>query len=365
MAQKSTINKTSAMAQLMAKHQDKIVTLKKGESIKGKITKLTNNDIIVDLGAKTEAMVLEKDRRIHRSIMAMFKVGDTVEVNVLNPESESGHPVVSLRRFMGDIAWKKLEELQKSKESIEATLTDIAKAGYMVATDFGISGFLPHSHTTFSQQNDVTPGQRIKVSVLELSRTDNKIIFSQKATLTEETFSAILKQFKVGQKTKVTITNITSFGLFVSLPFSQDKDKESVNVEGFIHISEIAWDKVNDLSGMFTVGQEIEAVVTRFDSETRRVNLSVKRLTDDPFEELMKAFPVDKKVSGTVTKVDENGVTLMLTDDVEGIIRKEKIPPTTTYTVGQTVTVTVSDHDKKRHKISLTPVLLEKPIGYR
>ncbi len=105
--------------------------------------------------------------------------------------------------------------------------------------------------------------------------------------------------------------------------------------------------------------------MSRFDTETRRINLSVKRLTKDPFEELMERYPVDKKVTGTITKVEESGITMELEEDVEGIIKKDKIPPTTKYTVGQSITATVSEHDKKRHKISLVPVLLEKPIGYR
>src|SRR5260221_575999 len=106
----------SAMAQLLAKHQNKFITLKKGESVKAKITKLTTNEILVDAGAKTEAVVLERDKRIIQTIMQQFKVGDTVEVNVLNPESESGQSVVSLRRYLGNMAWEKLEELQKKSE---------------------------------------------------------------------------------------------------------------------------------------------------------------------------------------------------------------------------------------------------------
>src|ERR1700733_1751614 len=140
----------SAMAQLLAKHQNKFVTLKKGESIKAKITKLTPNEILVDAGAKTEAVVLERDKRIVQTIMKQFKVGDTVDVNVLNPESESGQSVVSLRRYLGNLAWEKLEDLQKKSEQLEITIKDASKAGYVVDTAFGVSGFLPQSHVSFS-----------------------------------------------------------------------------------------------------------------------------------------------------------------------------------------------------------------------
>ncbi len=352
----SSTKPQSAMAALLAKHQNKFVTLKKGESVKAKITKLTSSEILVDAGAKTEAVVLEKERRIMNTIMSMFKVGDTVEVNVLNPESDNGQPVVSLRRYLGDISWRKLEELAKSKESITVVIAEATKAGYVATTEFGVSGFLPQSHT---QQADIEPGSEVAVTVLELNRKDNKVIFSQKTSISEEDFAKAMKALKAGDKAQVTITNVSSFGLFVTFSVKE------MTLEGFIHISEVSWDKVDDLAALYSVGQTLDAVVTRFDEENRRVNFSIKRLTADPFEALIEKYPADKKVSGTVAAVDDSGVTVTLEEGVEGFIKKEKIPPTTTYTVGQEVTLTVAEHDKRRHRIILVPVLLEKPLMYR
>jgi len=342
----------SAMGQLLAKHQTSFVTFKKGDSVKGKLTKLTPNEILVDLGAKTEASIMEKDKNILRTILGMFKVGDTVEVNVLNPESETGQPIVSLRRYLGNIAWVKLEELQKSHKQIEVSISEVGKAGYVVATSFGISGFLPQSHTS---QQDNSVGQKINASVLEINRIDNKVIFSQKTKITDEDFDKAAKHYKIGQEVEVTISNVTAFGLFVLMG----------EVEGFIHISEVSWERQEDLSGLFTAGQKIKAVVTRFDKESKRINLSIRKLTADPFEELIEKYPVDKKLTGKVTKVESAGVSLELEDELEGFIKKEKIPPTTTYAVGQEISVTVSEHDRRKHRIGLTPVLKEKPIGYR
>src|SRR5215469_11777881 len=214
---KNNSNPQSAMAQLLAKHQNKFVTLKKGESVKAILTKLTPNEILVDAGAKTEAVVLERDKRIVGTIMQQFKVGDTVEVNVLNPESESGQSVVSLRRYLGNMAWEKLEELQKKSEQVEVTIKDASKAGYVVDTAFGVSGFLPQSHISYTQDG-LNPGQTVKARILELNRTDNKVIFSQKQSLSAEDFAALSKQFKLGDKLKVTVTTVTPFGLYVALP---------------------------------------------------------------------------------------------------------------------------------------------------
>lgn len=358
---KSSTQAQSAMALLLAKHEKDVIGLKKGESVTGKITKLTPNEILVDVGAKTDALVLEKEKKILKNILERFNVGDTVTVSVLNPESEYGHPVVSLRRYLSELAWKNLESLEKNKEEITGTVQEVTKAGYLIATDFGISGFLPQSHTL---SGDIKAGQAVQVTVLELNKKENKIIFSQKPALTAEDFAKATKGLKEGDKVQATITNVSSFGLFATITV-----KEQV-LEAFIHISEISWEKVLDLSTMFTSGQTVEAVIVRVDTDTQRVNLSIKRLTADPFETRMKTYPVDKKVRAEVTKVEESGVTVLLEgagdfNDVEAFIKKEKIPPTTMYTVGQEITVTVSEFDKRKHRIVVVPVLLEKPLMYR
>ncbi len=361
----SPSNAQSAMAKLMAAHQNKVVTLKKGETVKAKLTKLTSSEILVDAGAKTEAHVLERDKRIINTILSTFKVGDTVEVNVLNPESESGQPIVSLRRYLGDMAWGKLEELQKKSEKVEVTVKDTTKAGYLVDTAFGISGFLPQSHISHSSEG-IAPGQQLQVTVLELNRKDNKAIFSQKKSLSAEDFGKLVKQFKVGEKVSVTITNVTPFGIFVALPVPK-AESDGNDLEGFIHISETSWDKVADITGTYSAGEKLEAVLTRFDAETRRVSLSIKRLTADPFEELMETYPVEKKVAGEVVRLEDGDVVLTINGDeaVEGVIKKDKIPPTTSYTIGQKVNLTISDYDKRKHRIIVAPILLEKPMGYR
>lgn len=361
MATQNTSSKSSAMAALLAAHKDQFKVLHKGEVLKGKITKLTSHEILVDLGAKTEAVVLEKDKQILHTLLATFKVGETVDISVLNPESDSGQPVVSLRRYLGDLSWGKLEQLQRNKESVEVVVTDTSKAGYVVDTPFGLSGFLPQSRMSFAQNVDVTIGSKIKVLPLELNRKDNKIIFSQESALSEEDFKAIESQFKLEQKVEVTINNVTPSGLYVIL----DVPGKDQRIEGTIHISEVSWDKVNNLQSMYTVGEKIEAALIKFDQESRKVQLSIKRLTKDPFEEIMERYPVDMKTTGTVISVDDSGVSVALSDSVDGLIKKEKIPPTTTYVAEQKVSVLVSEHDKRRKKIILSPVLLEKPIGYR
>lgn len=375
--QKSTSNpsqQTSLMAKLLATQKSSLRVLHKGDLIKGTITKLTPKEILVDIQAKTEAVVLEKDKKILRSLLDALKVGDEVEISVLNPESDLGHPVVSLRRFMEHRVWNKLSDYQKKKQTIQATVREITRGGYLLETLEGVVGFLPNSQISYSKFSKASlenvPGQRdqdilgrsLDVFILELNRIGKKIIFSQKPVIGIEEFEQRIGEVKTGQKTTAIVTNITAFGLFVTLP-------EFDNLDGLIHISEIAWDKVENIGGMFSSGENVEVVVIGIDKEAKRAELSIRKLTTDPFEEIIRNVAIDQKLEGTVTKVFSSGIYLEFKADTlksaEGFIRKEKIPPNTNYELGQTVSATVSEIDRKRHRIMLTPVLTEKPIGYR
>jgi len=354
-------SKIGAMAKLLASHKDSIVPLHKGEVVKGKIKKLTSSEILVDVGAKTLAQVLEKDKDILRTLLRVFKEGQSVEVLVLTPESETGQPIISLRRYLGNLSWKKLEELIASRESVDVTVSDVTKSGYVVSTSFGASGFLPQSHVSHVGNQNVGVGDKLSVVVLEINRNDKKIIFSQKPVFTDEEFGKLVKKFKPDQKVSVAIAKVVPFGIFVTLPVKG----EDIEIEGFIHVSEVSWDKVEDLTSRYEAGESVEAIIVKFDKAEKRVQLSIKRLTKDPFEEVMGKYPVEKQVSGVVEKIESAGVSIDLGDGVKGLIKAEKISPTSSYKEGQEVKVLVSEYDKRRRRVFVAPVLKEKPIGYR
>ena len=356
----SKTNKATTMADLLKSVETKFVKVSKGEVLQGIITKLTSAEILVDIGAKTEALVLEKDKRILKSLLTSLKVGDSVTVSVLNPESDFGNPVVSLRRFNDDRVWKKLEELQKTKEQIDVIVNESTKGGFLVSTNEGISGFLPNSQTVFLENSQGLTGQTIKVLVIELNRSLRKVIVSQKATVGPEGFEKAVKALKKGQKIEGTISNTAPFGIFVFLD-AGDKNM----VEGFVHISEISWEKSATVPDTFKAGDKIEAEILNFDKQSQRVNLSLKNLTQDPFAEKLKSYAPDQKVSGTVSRVLSSGLLVDLAQGIEGFIKKDKIPPTLSFNEGSTVNATVVEVDEKKHRIILVPVLTEKPIGYR
>lgn len=355
-------NKSQAttMAELMKKAQAAIVAPHKGDILSGTITKLTSSEIIVDINAKTEAVVLEKDKTILHKILASYKVGDKVQVQVLNPESDFGYPVVSMRRSIENIVWDKLSILQKSQESLEVVLDQSTKGGFLVSTSDGTSGFLPNSHTSSLENPQGLIGKKIKVVVLELNRSLHKIIFSQKQVMGDVDFQKLIKNIKVGQKIDAIISNVAPFGVFLSIPADGGK-----LVEGFIHISETSWENVPNISDVFKIGDKVTGVVLGFDKDSRRINLSIKRLKVNPLEEKLNEYAVDKKLTARVVRVISTGVIMELPENIAGFIKKDKIPPSMSYKEGQEAQVLVSGIDKKRQRVELVPVLKEKPIGYR
>lgn len=362
----SSAQPVSAMARLLATHKAPLTILKKGDNVKGVVTKLSPKEVLVDINAKTDAVVLERDSKLMRNLLAKLKVGDEVMVGILDPESEFGYPVVSLRRFMDTATWDKLTGSQKDKKAVFVMITGATRGGFLATTDDGTAGFLPTSQLSFSENQQTLVGRKIEVIVLEVNKAAHKVIFSQKALSTFSDFSEVTSALKVGQKISANISSITPFGIFLSISFGKDK-----YVDGLVHISEIAWEKVTEIDELFTVGQEINGVIIGFDTNAGRVDMSIKRLTEDPFAEVAKQLSIDQKVTGKVIRVTAIGVLIALTKpavdekQVEVIIKKDKIPPTKSYEVGETVTATISEVDTKRHRINLTPVLTEKPIGYR
>ena len=353
--------KATSMAELLQKAKTTFVNVGKGQTVKGIITKLTPGEILIDINAKTEAVVLEKDKSILNKILSTLKVGDEVSVTVLNPESDFGNTVVSLRRSIDDIVWAKLTKLKISQEVIEAVVNSSTKGGFLVTTLDGAAGFLPNSHISTLENPQNLIGKKIKVIALEINRPLHKIIFSQRQVLGIKDFEKLISGFKIGQKIDATVSNTTSFGIFVSLQINGSAGL----VEGFIHISEVAWESTSDLTGKFKIGENLSCVITGFDKDSRRVNLSIKRLTIDPLTQKLEEFPIDKKIKTKVSKIISSGVLFDLGDGISGIIKKEKIPANVSYSEGMEIEATVSSIDKKRHRVVLTPVLKEKPMGYR
>jgi len=357
--------KPQTMAELLAAQKTSFTSLTKGEILPGVVTKITPSEILVDINAKAEAVVLEKDKKILKALLSTLSVGDKVTVQILNPESEMGFPVVSLRRFLDDKLWKKIIEYKDKKEILEITVTEVVRGGYLVSTNDGISGFLPNSQVSFAFQVESGEeprnliGQTLKAIILETDRATHRIIFSQSQAISSEDFEKAIKNLKIGEKVEGIVSNISQFGIFVLISVGESQ------IDGFVHISDISWDKVSDLESMYKIGDQIQASLTEIDKEARRLNLSIKALEEDPFKHKISKFPIDKKIKARIEKISSTGLILDLEDGIKGLIRKDKIPLNVAYNEGDEIEAVVSAIDEEKRRIILVPALKEKPIGYR
>jgi len=354
--QKTQNNKASSMAELMAAYSSKFTSLKKGDIVEGTIKKLTPKEITMDIGAKSDALVLEFDRKNVENLMSFLKVGDKVKASVLFPESEGGFPVVSLRRTLENLIYSEVEEAFSKGDIIEIDVLDTTKGGFFAQTAGGIRGFLPNSQV---MEEEGLSGKKAKAKVIEFDKAKKRVIFSEKATFYLTDSTKLSKYVKRDDVVDVTVSNIASHGLYVSL------DVKEALIEGFIHISEISYQRVEDISQIYKKGDKIKAQVLDIDYENRRVNLSVKRLEKDSFEDIKQQYKKEQTVSAKVTEVRSRGITLEIKDGVIGFIQSSKIPSGVQYKEGDVVEAEVSDFDSKHRMIVLVPMLKAKPVIYR
>ena len=310
---------------------------------------------------------MDKEIENYRDMLSKLKVGDIVAAQVIVAENDRGQSVLSIRKSLLEKRWTTLADVQKNGEAVDVTLRDPVRGGVLV--DYGgIRGYIPMSQLdgAVSKQLDKASGRRIKVKVIEVDPATNRLVFSQRA-ITEEAVLAkqkeLLDVIPVDTTVEATITGVAPFGAFAK--FAVEKDSVKHEVEGLVHISEIAWEKVDDPNQYLKTGDTIKVKVVGVDEKTGKVTLSVKQLLPDPWEHVLDMFEKDSQVKGKVTRTSPYGIFVELTPGVEGLIHISKVTPGTEPKVGEEITCLVEDVKPDQRKISLSMALTEKPIGYR
>lgn len=357
----------SSMEELLSNTGYQLKGLKKGDTVNATITRISAREIALDTGSKTEGVVMDKEIENYRDMLSKLKVGDVVSAQVIVAENDRGQSVLSIRKSLLDKRWTTLADVQKNGEPVEVTLRDPVRGGVLV--DYGgIRGYIPMSQLdgAVSKQLDKATGRRIKVKVIEVDPATNRLVFSQRA-ITEEAVLAkqkeLLDVIPVDATVEATITGVAPFGAFAK--FTVEKDSVKHEVEGLVHISEIAWEKVDDPNQYLKSGDTIKVKVVGVDEKTGKVTLSVKQLLPDPWEHVLDMFEKDSTVKGKVTRTSPYGIFVELTPGVEGLIHISKVTPGTEPHVGEEITCLVEDVKPDQRKISLSMALTEKPIGYR
>lgn len=332
---------------------------KKGIEIDAIIVSISKKQMMFDIGWKSYAVLGKLESVDLATYLPFFKVGDTVKVKVVVEESKDGYPVVSMRKFFEKGKWNILEEKQKNEEEIEVVCGEYGKGGVFI--DFmGVRGVIPKIQ--LSKDNISNPGvlygQKIKVKVLEVDRAKNRLVVSQKAALlgiSNKDLRAEFDRIEVGKKYRARVVGFTEFGVFC----------EVGNIEGLIHISEISWEKVTNPQQHIKEGEEIDVAIVEKNVDNFKLNLSIKRLSGDPWTDIEKRYPQDKEVEGEIIRREKYGYIVRLEPGVEGLIHISKITGNESLTIGQKIKVYIEKVDGKNRRMSLILLLHEKPVVYR
>lgn len=343
------------MEELLASQPQQLKVLHRGQEVEGTVLTITEKEVLLDLGSKSEGTINTRD--IPHPIKSGLKVGDKLKAYVYIPENEYGQIVLSsssqtrmsTSSFKGHgINWMKFVQAQNQKSQVRGKVLEVNKGGLIVEVT-GTRGFLPNSQVGFELLSksgagmDSLIGQDLTVTVVEVNQDDNKLIFSQRGQVTEEALKN-LRTFKAQQKAKGKIVAVLPFGLVVDVS----------GVEGLVFISDVSWEKIDDLTKQFSVGQELEVLVLGLDEELGRLNLSIKQLTEDPFAKLAEEYPADEVVKGEITEVTDAGITVQL-KGVEGILPAAKMDTGSKYEVGVSMSFLVDSVDTGRRRVNLAP----------
>lgn len=352
----------TTMEELLVLEKDKVRGLRKGEMIDGIVTEISSKGIFIDIGAKTDGVVLGKEFERCKDFIRNLKPGDKVRAYVGSTENDKGQILLSLRQASVDFAWAKYEEMLKSGETTEVRGREINRGGLIVDALFSLQGFIPGSQigSLWQGKLDQLMGKKLLVRVIEVNREQNRLVFSEKlisdAEKIERTAKAI-KKLKGGEEFEAEVAQVVPFGLFAKVKVEDEE------IEGLIHISEVSWQKVEDLTKLYKVKDKVKVKVISV--EDGRVQFSLKQLLPDPWGELEKKYPVDSRLSGKITRLTSFGALVEIEPGIEGLVHISKISPEISLNEGDKIDIYIESVDRKARRISLGLVLKEKPIGYK
>ena len=366
----------STMAELLAEQDSDIRSFKHGDVVEGTVVRIDKDEILVDIGAKSEGVVSNRELYGRNAETApQLAIGDVVLVYVLQPESPEGHVVLSLRRAGLERKWRSMQEQFEAGLIIEAPVIDHNKGGLIV--DCGIRGFVPISQIVDfprrpqnEQPRDAAQeiaeklqpyvGRRLRLKILEVNRKANRLILSEKVALYEERREKrdeLFSSLQVGQKVKGNVRSIAPFGVFVDLG----------GIDGLVHKSELSWNKVNNPEAGYKVGDEVEAEVIDINHERGRISLSIRRLQPDPWHSTVADFRVGDVIEGTVTKLVNFGAFVRVRDGLEGLIHISELShqrvahPGDVVREGQVLKLKIISLDSERHRLGLSLKQAEEP----
>ena len=334
-------------------YDESMRNLKEGQIVQGTVIDITSNDIVIDVGYKSEGLVPVHEFTNYDGELTV-KVGDEVEVLLEKTEDVEGHVMLSKRKAERMRVWAEVEKSYQAGEVIMGRVVDRIKGGLTV--DVGIRAFLPGSLVDIKPIKNLESlkGEELEFKVISMDRRRNNVVLSRKAVLEKEfekKKAETITLLRQGAVLPGVVKNITDYGVFVDLG----------GIDGLLHITDISWGRVNHPSEHFSIGDEVEVVVLKFDPESERVSLGYKQRGEDPWTVVDKKYPLGSRVRGKVVSLVDYGAFVELEDGVEGLVHvsemswtKKVVNPAKVLDVGQEVEAIVSELDLGQRRISLS-----------
>ena len=326
-----------------------------GDIVEGTIVKVDRDEVLLDIGYKTEGVIPSRELSIKHDVdpAEVVAVGDEVEALVLQKEDKEGRLILSKKRAQYERAWGTIEELKEKDEPVRGTVIEVVKGGLIL--DIGLRGFLPASLVEMRRVRDLQPyvGRELEAKIIELDKNRNNVVLSRRAYL-EQTQSEVRSEFlnalAKGQVRKGVVSSIVNFGAFVDLG----------GVDGLVHVSELSWKHIDHPSEVVEVGQEVTVEVLDVDMDRERVSLSLKATQEDPWRQFARTHAIGQIVPGKVTKLVPFGAFVRVEEGIEGLVHISELAerhveiPEQVVQVGGEVMVKVIDIDLERRRISLS-----------
>jgi len=355
-----------SMAELLAQEEDTFPNIKTGEIIKGVVAKKTSNEILVDIGAKSEGIVDSKDiSKLSPEEIAQVQLGETIYVYVLRAsDDEEDRTLLSISQAKAEQDWDEAERLYKANEKIELAVIGHNKGGLIV--DFGqLRGFLPGSQLVTGQGGAPGKGGRwnqlvgkdLTLKIIEVDREKNRLILSERVVheamrqREEVQKSEFLNSLTEGQTITGRVTRLVEFGAFVDI---------GGGVDGLVHLSELAWARILHPSEILKVSDEVEVYILNVDADQQRVALSIKRLQPEPWDEVFEYYQINQVVEAVITKLTDFGAFARIDDRIEGLIHISEITeknithPDQIVAEGDKLKVRIINIDPDRRRMGLS-----------
>ncbi len=326
-----------------------------GDVVSGEVVRIDKDEVLVDIGYKSEGVIPSTELSIRRSVDPAEEValGERVDALVLTKEDQEGRLLLSKKRARFEKAWRKIEAAAESGEPVAGTVIEVVKGGLIL--DLGVRGFLPASLVDIRRVHnlDEFKGTELECKVIELNRSRNNVVLSRRAVLEEERKEVreqILGRLQPGMVVEGKISNIVDFGAFVDLD----------GIDGLIHISELSWSHVNHPSEVLSVGETVRVKVLDIDRERQRISLGLKQTQEDPWRKVLDEYKQGDALEGKVTKVVAFGAFVEVIPGVEGLVHISELAehhvenPSEVVSPGDEVWVRILEIDESRRRISLS-----------